>query len=557
MNYPTNPTISNEVFLKLAENLQAILWIAAFKDGWTQLVYINPVYEKIWGRPVQSLLADPESWLETVHPEDRPGLAGLREKFLQGDFPEMEYRIIRPDGEIRWIHTHTFPLLLEPGETLRVGGLSVDVTARRQTGEALKGSEETLRLLYEGIPLGYQSLDAEGRLLEVNQAWLDALGYSREEVISRDLREFLAPGQVQLFDEKFSRFRVAGELNDLELNMVRKDGSFITVSYNGKIDYDFQGRFQRSHCVVANITERKQAEKALRESERNFRLLIANSPIPIAVTDNDANILTLNQKFTELFGYSSEELRRVDDWWPLAYPDDAYRNFIKREWERRIAKAKEKQGEIEPMEAKVTCKNGSERHIRFFYSAMDNVNIVIFTVLSERQQAEAELFREKEKYRLLSEKSPVGVAIIGADGAYKYLNRKFTEIFGYRLEDVPTGKVWFAKAFPEAKYRRQLISLWKKDSEGGKMGEGLARTFTVTCKDGSEKIINFRPVTLETGEHLVIYQDITEAQRAEEALRQSEQKYRLLVSNMPAVVFKGYADWSVDLFDDKIKGFTG
>ncbi|MEW6386455.1 MAG: PAS domain S-box protein [Thermodesulfobacteriota bacterium] len=429
MDSQTNLALSDEDFRRLAENLKAILWIISLNGEQFEVVYSNPAYEQVWGRPIQSLLEDPGSWLDAVHPEDRPRLADLPERFLRGDFPEEEYRIIRPDGEVRWIHTQTFPVRTETGEGPRVCGLSRDITPRRQTEEAWKSREETLRLLYEGIPLGYQSLDAEGRLLEVNQTWLDTLGYAREEVINRNIREFLAPEHVPLFNEKFSLFTVAGELNDLELDMVRKDGSCITVFYNGKIDYDSQGRFRRSHCILSNITERRRAE--------------------------------------------------------------------------------------------------------------------------------AELFREKEKYRLLAEKSPLGVAIIGADGTYKYINSKFTELFGYRLEDVPTGKIWFAKAFPDAKYRQQSIAIWKKDLEGGKVGEGLARTFTVTCKDGSEKIITFRPVTLETGEQLVIYQDITEAQRAEEALRQSEQKYRRLVSNMPAVVFKGYADWSVDLFDNKIKGFTG
>jgi PAS domain S-box-containing protein len=101
------------------------------------------------------------------------------------------------------------------------------------------------------------------------------------------------------------------------------------------------------------------------------------------------------------------------------------------------------------------------------------------------------------------------------------------------------------------------VATWLQDLKSSQIGEARLRTYTVTCKDGSEKIINFRPVTLMTGDQLVIYEDVTEHHRAEAALRESEAKYRLLVNNIPAVVFRGYADWYVEFFDDKVKDLTG
>jgi PAS domain-containing protein len=101
------------------------------------------------------------------------------------------------------------------------------------------------------------------------------------------------------------------------------------------------------------------------------------------------------------------------------------------------------------------------------------------------------------------------------------------------------------------------MECWRRDLKTSRVGEARTRTFPVTCRDGSRKIINFRSVTLRTGDQLVIYEDCTERQRAEEALKASEEKYRLLLSNIPAVVFRGYPDWSVEFFDDKVTELTG
>ena len=136
----------------------------------------------------------------------------------------------------------------------------------------------------------------------------------------------------------------------------------------------------------------------------------------------------------------------------------------------------------------------------------------------ERRRTEDALMREKEKFRILVEESPLGVSLIGTDGQYKYINDKFIEMFGYTLEDIPTGREWFRKAYPDPRYKDQIISTWISDLKKTKIGESQPRPFSVTCKDGSEKVIRFRPVSMETGEQLVIYEDITEIKRVEDEL---------------------------------------
>jgi len=130
-------------------------------------------------------------------------------------------------------------------------------------------------------------------------------------------------------------------------------------------------------------------------------------------------------------------------------------------------------------------------------------------------------------------------------------------MFGYTLEDIPTGREWFPKAFPDTSYREMVVSDWKEEFKKPQVGEVKPRTFRVTCKDGTVKTVDFRSVALVTGDWLIFYENISKRVEAEEALVKSEEQYRLLVNQIPAVVFKGYADGRMEFFDRKIGSLTG
>ncbi|NPV62638.1 MAG: PAS domain S-box protein [Methanotrichaceae archaeon] len=141
------------------------------------------------------------------------------------------------------------------------------------------------------------------------------------------------------------------------------------------------------------------------------------------------------------------------------------------------------------------------------------------------------------RFEAMAENAPFGLLMVDSSGAFNYINPKFREIFGYDLRDVPNGKVWFHRVYPDQKYRQEVISAWVTDQKGSRPGEKRPRVFVATCKDGSKKIIRFVAVGLETGEDLVSCEDITESKKAEEALQQSERRYRLLFQSTPVGVF--------------------
>ena len=146
------------------------------------------------------------------------------------------------------------------------------------------------------------------------------------------------------------------------------------------------------------------------------------------------------------------------------------------------------------------------------------------------------LERERERFRVLVDESPLGVALIGPRGKYKYVNQAFVELFGYTLEQTSDGQSWFQRAFPDPGLRRQVEEAWLGDLASHAQGEARVRIFEVTCADGARKEVEFRPVTLGSGDQLVIYQDVTQRQRAQEALRQSQEKYHKVFQVSPTWV---------------------
>ena len=156
---------------------------------------------------------------------------------------------------------------------------------------------------------------------------------------------------------------------------------------------------------------------------------------------------------------------------------------------------------------------------------------------TERKEAEDKLRYERQKFSTISENAPFGMVMIDADGKFTYTNPKFKELFGYDLSDVPDGETWFRKAYPDPEYRHTVITSWITDLEKAEPGEKRPEVFTVTCKDGTKKIIYFIPVQLETGEQIINCEDITERKRAEEVLESERSLLRNLIDNVPDRIY--------------------
>jgi PAS domain S-box-containing protein len=172
----------------------------------------------------------------------------------------------------------------------------------------------------------------------------------------------------------------------------------------------------------------------------------------------------------------------------------------------------EKNSLIKHLKSEITVRQSAEQALS---EARDH--------LEKRVEERTEALRESEqRFRALAEGAPLGIVSIKQDGTFPYVNPRFREMFGYSLEDVPSGREWFRRAYPDPKYRHNVIATWLDDTTRSKTGQIRPRIFTVRCRDGTEKIANFVSVTLHSGESMMTCEDITERRRAEELAVQSE-----------------------------------
>ncbi|RCX32723.1 HD domain-containing phosphohydrolase [Thioalbus denitrificans] len=178
------------------------------------------------------------------------------------------------------------------------------IARRRERSETeLRESEAHFRALYENAPLGYQSLDAQGRILDVNRAWQETLGYERGEVIGRWFGELLPETQQALFRERFPRFKHDGHIHAVEFDLRRKDGTYLTVIYDGRIGLDSNGHFLRTHCILEDITERRRAELHLRRLNRALRTLSECNQALVRSPDESSLLQSICRTLVEQGGY--------------------------------------------------------------------------------------------------------------------------------------------------------------------------------------------------------------------------------------------------------------
>jgi PAS domain S-box-containing protein len=279
------------------------------------------------------------------------------------------------------------------------------------------------------------------------------------------------------------------------------------------------------------LSVREEAQKGLQESERRYRLLAENVTDVIWTMNFNLKMTYVSPSVELLRGFSVQETLR-QELEEILTP--ASLELALNTYNEGLAYAQQgnpDRNRVWTLDLEHTRKDGTtiwaEVHARFMYDDAGRPTGILGVTrnIAGRKRAENLLRGEKERYQTLVESAPIGISAIDKDGRYRYVNPKFVEIFGYTLDDVPTGKDWFAKAYPDAEYRRQVKAAWKADLEKAGQGEVRPRTLNVTSRDGSIKIINFKSLTLENDDQLVLYEDVTVRRQAQEALEQAKKEW--------------------------------
>lgn len=268
---------------------------------------------------------------------------------------------------------------------------------------------------------------------------------------------------------------------------------------------------------IQRASERWEARRALRASEERYREIVNRAEDIIYTHDDAGNFTSVNPAAASIYGHTVEEMLQLN------IADIVAPEYLHLAYQKTRAEAEEN-AQAGPHELLTRSKAGQSIWIEVSTRIVDRGDRTyevqsIARDITERKQAEEALHAEKERSAVLLEQFPFGVAIVNSDGRYEYVNPQFMEMFGYTLEDIPTGRDWFARAYPDAEYRSHVISTWLTDLRGSQPGEARPRTFNVRCKDGSDKVVHFKPVTIEGGDQVVVCEDITERKQAEDTIR--------------------------------------
>ena len=266
---------SEERFRQLAEHITDVFWMA--DPHQVQMLYVSPAYEAIWGHSCRSLFERPRSFLEAVHPEDRDRLLVVLGRQAQGLATAQEYRIVRPDGSVRWIWDRGFPIKGETGEVARVAGIAEDITERKQMEEALRESEQRFAGFMRHLPGIAWIKDMEGRYVYANDAAENAFRIPRAELYGKTDEEVFPPKTAALFKENDRRVLASGTGVQVIESLEHEDG---TLHYSIVNKFLIPGRESKAALVggiAIDITDRRRAEEEVRHQTQILKTITDNA----------------------------------------------------------------------------------------------------------------------------------------------------------------------------------------------------------------------------------------------------------------------------------------
>ncbi len=308
-----------------------------------RFTFVNPVATRVLKYTPQELVG--RHYSELIRPDARQAAERFYTDQFAGRVPSTYYQFpaVAKDGVEVWLGQHV-QLALDAGRVVGFRAIARDMTAQKRAEDALRESEERFRQMAENNPDMFWLADVKAQeILYMSPAYERIWGRSIESFYANPAswRDTVHPeDQARILADFDTRATTEGSEN--EFRIIHPDGSVHWIYGRTFPIRDQAGEIRRLGGIAQDITARKQAEEALRHSELRFRGLVENSPLPMLVVSSppQQRILLMNQRFTELFGYTLDEVYDIESWWPRAYPEATYRGKVERMWGERIAAAR-------------------------------------------------------------------------------------------------------------------------------------------------------------------------------------------------------------------------
>ncbi len=520
----------------ITENMADVIWVM---DVETQkLTYISPTVENLLGYTVEETLAI--SPLEFIHPEDRyqvtERLPERVKDFLAGkpgaELRTNEMRQRHKDG--RWIPLEiTSRLSKNEDGRLVVIGSSRDITWRIEVEEALRESEETYRQLFEAESDALFLIDnLEGRLLQANQAAVALYGYSHEELMGMKNTDLSAePAET----------RKATTENPPDIHRVvviplrwhkKKDGTVFPVEITARL-FNYHG-LPVHIAAIRDISARLAAEQALRDSETLMRYIVQHDPNAIAVFDRNMNYLAVSERFLKDYGVQEADIlgRNHYEIFPEMPP-----RWI--EAHQRALKGEVVSNDDDYFERPDGSITYTRWECRPWYQGDGSIGgMIAYTeVITERKLAELALRQSEERFRSYVENASDMIFTLTLDGIFTYVSPNFQDFLGYSEEEM-LGQPFSQFVHPDhvaGGYR--LIARTLEEELRQESGEYRVRHKNGEWRYHSCTMRAVRDAQGQAAYMVAIARDVTERVLAQQALKESEERYRALFENNHAVMF--------------------
>ena len=299
---------SEQKFRQLADNITDVFWITS--ADLKIIHYVSPGYELIWGCSTENLYTHPHQWVEAILPEERARVFGLFAG-LMGNVPEVsvEYRIARPDGTVRWVHDRGFQVRDVAGNLVRLAGIATDITARKQTEQALQRQQTELRVLFDLMPALIFFKDTENGILRVNKRFAETVGKSVEEIEGKPYLEIHSQEAAKYYADDLEVIRSGAPKLGIIETLRDREGKELWMQTDKVPVCDKEGKVIGIVVMCQDITERNRAEETL----RLLNSAVLQSREAILITDATLDlpgprVVFVNPAFTKMTGYTAEEV---------------------------------------------------------------------------------------------------------------------------------------------------------------------------------------------------------------------------------------------------------
>jgi PAS domain S-box-containing protein len=522
------------------------------------LIYINENGYLAFRYSTEDFLAG-VNIMSTLIPEDREKASANMAKVIAGEVTMgNEYTALRKDGTTFPIRIYS-SLSVENGVPVGVRGIIIDITDQKSAEEEIRQRKEQFEALVSNVPgITYRCLNDEAwTMLFISSEVEHLTGYPVSDFVYNKVRSFKSlvfEEDRPIVSELIDATAIESSNWELEYRINHSDGSLRWVYEKGKAIFNDAGQIEYLDGLILDITDRKQAEKGLVESEVRYRNLFEQAQIGIYQTTPEGEILQANPALIKMLGYNSlEDLqsRHLEN--ENVYVDsdrEAFKNLIESigVMTGHESKWKTKDGQVIVILENSRCVRDAEGKILYYEGFVENI--------TERKKIEKELRDSELKYRTLMENLNEVIMMVDNDDKVLFVNEKFTEKLGYSSAEI-IGKIGY-EVLIASENQRVIIEA------NAQRTENIASQYELTfiAKDGRKIDFLVSGAPLQNDDGIVIgsigaMMDITERNQAEKAFHESQQLFQTLAKMAPVGIFRTDAEGSTTYVNPKWCEFSG